>query len=265
MSKMCIISSGAWHSLSVVSPTITRKSRLLMAGPHFASSGTSTPSIGKVVCAPTSAGKSSRAIMGDSRFASVGSLGPWMSLSRSRISIMPLPLVPSQHFLVLRIGTGVERYAHPAAQRIALGEVGDREDVGIVGGDNNFPIGAGLVPVNVILPPTLELRSIRFNRFLSVGNIPVEHRLLFSGLIVKLLKPRPGGVVLIDAGQPEFKKLPLHVVARGRIGFRKIERRQRVVDVMIQGDGGLRGARLGEHRRSVIAKGGVRMDLFHQP
>jgi len=82
MSKICIISSGAWHSLSVVSATITRKSRLLRPGPRPSDSGTSTPASDRL-CAPHLRRQIEPAEMGDSRFASVGSWDHGLSLSRS--------------------------------------------------------------------------------------------------------------------------------------------------------------------------------------
>ena len=60
------------------------------------------------------------------------------------------------------------------------------------------------------------------------------------------------------------EQLALHVVARGGVGFRKIERGERVVDVVIERDGSLGGAGLGEHGGGVIAEGGVGMDLLHE-
>ena len=61
------------------------------------------------------------------------------------------------------------------------------------------------------------------------------------------------------------KKLALDVVTGGGVGLGKIERGQSVVNVVIEGDGGLGGAGLGEHGRGVIAESGVGMDLLHQP
>ena len=48
----------------------------------------------------------------------------------------------------------------------------------------DFSIGAGLVAVDVILRQAVEFGGISFDRVLSIGNIAIEHGLLFGGLIV---------------------------------------------------------------------------------
>ncbi len=61
-----------------------------------------------------------------------------------------------------------------------------------------------------------------------------------------------------------MEKLALDVITGGGVGFGKIERGERAVDIVIEGDGGLGGAGFGEHGRGVIAEGGVGMDLLHE-
>src|SRR5213078_3641755 len=76
-----------------VSPVTTTKSRL-RASLSFANSAISMPSSGKLVCAPNWGGKSRRAICGWTRFAGVGSFGPFRSFSRSTICNTPLLFAP---------------------------------------------------------------------------------------------------------------------------------------------------------------------------
>ncbi len=89
-----------------------------------------------------------------------------------------------KNFLVLGIGAGVEGEGDAAAQGIAFGEGEDGQGVGIIGGDVNLAVGAGLVAVDVILRQAVEFGGIGLDHFLAVGNIAIEHGLLFGGLVV---------------------------------------------------------------------------------
>ena len=89
-----------------------------------------------------------------------------------------------EDFLILRVGAGVEGERHAAAQRIAFGETEDGKRVGIIGGDVDLSVGAGLVAIDVILGQAVEFGRIGLDHFLAVGNIAIEHGLLFGRLIV---------------------------------------------------------------------------------
>jgi hypothetical protein len=78
------------------------------------------------------------------------------------------------------------------------------------------------------------------------------------------LEAGAGGVVFIDAGETEFEELALDVVLCGGVGCRNIDRGKRTVDLVIEGNGGLRSAGFGEHGGGVIAEGGIGMDLLHK-
>ena len=119
--------------------------------------------------------------------------------------------------------------------------------------------------LDVILRKAVEFGRVGLDCFLAVGNIAIEHRLLFGRLIVKFFKAGARGVVFVNASETKLEKLPLHVISCGGIGFGKIEAGKRVVHVMVEGNCGLRGAGLREHRRGVIAEGSLGMDLLHEP
>jgi hypothetical protein len=89
-----------------------------------------------------------------------------------------------EDFLILGVGAGVEGEGHAAAQRLAFGEGEHGVSVGIIGGEVDFAVRAGLVAVDVILGQAVEFRGIGRDDFLIVGNIAIEHGLLFGGLIV---------------------------------------------------------------------------------
>ena len=108
------------------------------------------------------------------------------------------------------------------------------------------------MPIDVILRQSFEFRGIGVNYFLAVGDVAIEHRLLFGGLFVQLFQAGAGRVIFVDAGKPELQKLALNVVASGGVSLRKLERRKRVVHLVIQGDRRLRSGGLGEHGRGVI-------------
>ena len=118
----------------------------------------------------------------------------------------------------------------------------------------DFAAGVRLVAVDVILRQAVEFGGIGLDDFFVVGNIAIEHGLLFAGLIVQFLEAGAGGVIFVDAGEAEFEQLTLHVILRGGVGVRKIEPGERVVNIVIEGDCGLRGAGLGKHRRRVVTE-----------
>ena len=53
-------------------------------------------------------------------------------------------------------------------------------------------------------------------------------------------------------------------MTRSRVDLGKIKRRECVVNIVIEGDGGLRCAGFREHSRGVVAESSVGMDLFHK-
>src|SRR5437867_267468 len=108
-----------------------------------------------------------------------------------------------EHTAILGIGASVESECKSATKHITFAELHYWEVVGIICADDDFAIGARLVPIHVVLRQTLQLRRISCNTLLVVVDIAIKRRLLVSELIVQFAQARAGSVILVHASQPE--------------------------------------------------------------
>jgi hypothetical protein len=83
--------------------------------------------------------------------------------------------------------------------------------------------------------------------FLGIGHFDLaliskycgRNLLLLGQFVVELFELGARGLVFVDAGQAKLKQVSLHIVAGSRIRFRNVQGGERLVDVVIQAEGGL--------------------------
>src|ERR1035437_1894464 len=100
----------------------------------------------------------------------------------------------------LGVSSGLEGFPETAAESVALSESQWWRKVGVVGGDVNLPVRAGFVIVNVVLRQAVQLCGIvDLDDSRVVRDVPVEPRLVFGELVLKLLELRSSRIVLVHA------------------------------------------------------------------
>ena len=162
--------------------------------------------------------------------------GPVREPERLR-DLVSEPQYPLDDDHVLGGGKAVGLEQHPAAKIGAAGVGEDRTCVGVVGGQRHGAVGIGRVPLDEVRRQPLQLGPVLDDHPAAGGAaVPVELVDRLRQLVAQPLEPLPGGLRLVDAGEPEVPQLALDVLPRRRIGALQVDVAQRRVNVGAQLD-----------------------------
>ncbi len=101
-----------------------------------------------------------------------------------------------------------------------------------------LPSASGWMAVEVVLRQAVKLAGSGDDGLAALLDVAAELQRKPRGLLMQRLDVRPGGIVLVDAGEAVAQQGAFHVVLRSRVAPLDAHSRQRVVDAAVQAQSG---------------------------